>query len=279
MTDFKVARIAAHAILYHPLRLLNHLQHTSSMNNFTISSLSTYPTPTVDLYTIKPMNTPFLIPDITLRLKIDHPSSLTDEDYRDILNYFVECFYPAHYDTLSAVIQDMNSLALENCVHEDGFLMTEFDRLLSTRPEYSPPVWVDLSLIIDTSSQLSPIGNLFDPMECIGMSQQDFAALPIDQMKQIAMAKLPQAMALITDTQTILIILTALRETPRMKMTSFLTPETFHRYLHPNEVATMQLYCRLWLALLRGKQNALWAANLGAILSHWLQAALSLLLP
>ena len=279
MTEFQQARIAAHAILHHPLRLLNYLQHTSSMNDFTISSLSTYPTPTVDPYAINPMNTPFLIPDDTLRLKMDHPSSLTDEDYRDILNYYVECFYPAHYDALSAVIQDMNSLALENCAHENGALTIEFDRLLSTQPEYSPPVWIDLALIIDTSSQSFSNNKLFDPMECIGMSQQDFASLPIDQMKQTAMAKLPQAMASITDTQTILTVLNALRETPRTKMTSFLTPETFLRFLHPNAVDTMQFYCRLRLAPLRGKRNALWAATPGAILSHWLQAALTLLLP
>jgi hypothetical protein len=97
------------------------------MSDFVISSLSTYPTPIVDPYAINPMNTPFLIPYDTLRLKIDHPPSLTDEDYRDILNYFVTCFYPAHYDTLSTIIQDMNSLELENCAHEDGVLTTEFD--------------------------------------------------------------------------------------------------------------------------------------------------------
>jgi hypothetical protein len=278
MMDFQLARIAAHAILHHPLRLLNYLQNTSAMSDFVISSLSTYPTPIVDPYTINPMNTPFLIPDDTLRLKIDHPLSLTDEDYRDILNYFVACFYPAHYDTLSTIIQDMNSLELENCAHEDGVLTTEFDQLLTTRPEYSPPEWVDLSLIIDISPHSTSVKK-FDPMECIGMSQRDFVALPIDQMKQIAMAKLPQAMALISDTRTILTVLTALRATSRTNMASFLTPATFHRYLHPNKVDTLQFYCRLRLAPIRGKRNALWAATLGAILSHWLQVTLPLLLP
>jgi hypothetical protein len=249
------------------------------MNDFVISALSTHPTPITDPYAINPMNTPFLIPDDTLQLKMDHPSSLIDEDYRDILNYFVACFYPAHFDSLSTIIQNMNSLVLENCAHEDGVLTTEFDRLLSTQPEYSPPEWIDLSLIIDTSSKASQVTTTFDPMECIGMSRQDFAALPIDQMKQLAMAKLPQAMATITDTQTILTILNILCETSRTKMASFLTPGTFHRYLHPSELDLTQFYCRLRLAPLRGKRNALWAATPGAILSHWLQAASSLLLP
>ena len=121
-------------------------------------------------------------------------------------------------------------------------------------------------------------------MAHLGISPRDFTLLPFDNMKQIAMAKLPTALTPITDNQTILKILNALRETSRSDLAHFLTTESFQQYLnaHPTVETTRQAHVtqytyRLRLNPQRGKQrNDLWTSPPGAILSHWLQAAVTL---
>ena len=192
-------------------------------------------------------------------------------------------------------VTKMNSVVLENCALDDGALATKIDQMLDFDPSYSPPEWLDLPPIEDAKlpatvgmarslTQESP--QLFDPMSHLGISPQDFAALPFDNMKQTAMAKLPTALASITDNATILKILTALREMSRSNITTFLTADSFSNYLTPQPGVNTkpahngQYTYRLRLNSQRAKQrNQLWTSPPGAILSHWLQAAISLFLP
>jgi hypothetical protein len=58
MTPFQLARLVAHAIIHHPLRLLDYLRHTQSMNDFVVASLSTFPLDISDPYSFCPLKAP-----------------------------------------------------------------------------------------------------------------------------------------------------------------------------------------------------------------------------
>jgi hypothetical protein len=182
------------------------------------------------------------------------------------------------------VVLSMDSVVLENCVVTDGVLTEQFDRLLTFTPGYSPPEWLDFSYTLDSPST-TPVDitdsqqqQLFDPMQHLGITPTEFEALAFYQMKQLAMAKLPLALASHTNLTTIRSILTALQETPRSKFLALLTLEIFTRYLTPQSTISTQHYYRLRLCSFNSKRNALWASSPGAILSHWLQAAAPVLL-
>jgi hypothetical protein len=183
-------------------------------------------------------------------------------------------------------IQGLNGLTLENIAHEKGKLAVEFDRLSASAPTYSPPEWIDLSIIINhrpntTTAQPTQQPSLYDPTHHMGIPRQEFINLPHEQQKQMAMARLPPALASITTTDIIISILTTLRETPHTRMLEFLDPTNFDRHLNPTNKAGNSVTCnyRYRLQQIRGKSNTLWSSSPGHIISHWLQAVTPLILP
>ena len=281
LTPFQRARLAAHAITHHPLRLLEYLKNTNSMNNFVLTSLCNYPLDMTAPYELSPMRTPYLVADDTLRLKMDRYRDLIDEDYRDIIGYYVGSFYPAKYNEIMTHIQGISGFELEHIAHEKGELSNILDGIFPDIPIFSPPEWVDLSTIISHAHVTEPPPQLFDPLLHMGMPTREFRELSPDKQKQIAMAKLPHALAPITTSSNILSILRMLRETPPTRITDFLTSGNFTTHLHPmdNINNNNKFYCRYRLQTIRGKKNTIWSSTPGAILSHWLQAALPIIIP
>ena len=285
LTHFQLARLAAHAITHHPLRLLDYLKNTSSMNSFVVTALCTFPVDTTDHSNLCPIILPHLLADDTLRLKMDG-DELTDEDRKDIIYYFGSAFYPSHIIELMSFIQNMPSTSLPALITEKGALIKEIERLYPDA-QFSPPEWTDLSVIPPhqpTPPSAPPPRQTiqhFDPMEHMGMPRTEFTKLPLDLMKQIALVKLPHALAPITTTPTILTILTALREAKSSQTMEFLLAETFAHHLHPlnNAENATHYYYRLRLQMMRGKRSPLWKNSPGTILSHWLQAAIPIIVP
>lgn len=280
LTPFQTARLAAHATVHHPLRLLEYLRNTSALNTFVIESLSTHPIDPTEPYYLCPLLTPYLVPDDTLRNKMGDYKSLTDEDSRDILGYYVDCFYPANYREMMAHIQGLSSLELEMMICDKGALTTEFDKIATMAPNFTPPEWIDLTAIIihdhPETTHLSSTPT-FDPFHHIGIPRNTFLSMPPEEQKQTAMARLPHALVSITTMDTILSILTTLRDTPATKMADFLSSDNLANLLQPKR--TTQTLYRYRIQKIRGKTNALWKSGPGALLSHWLQLSLPLILP
>ncbi len=285
LTTFQVACLAAHAITHHPYRLLGYLKNTSAMNNFVVQALCNFLVDTSDPSTLSPSITPYLVADDTLRLKMD-PDTLNDEDRKDIIYYFGLAFYPLNVNEMMNYVQIMPSDALQLLVNKKSALSNKIDRLIPGA-QFTPPEWTDLSVILTHAPSSTPGSTtnspVFDPLEHMGMPRSEFTKLPPDLMKQIAMVKLPQALATITTTPIILNILTALREAKSAQTIEFLLGDTFTHYLNNPPVnadkdATLYYY-RLCLQMMRGKRCPIWRTSPEAILSHWLQAAIPVIAP
>ncbi len=72
LTPFQIARLAAHAIVHHPLRLLEYLTNTPALNSFVMSALQHYPVDTSDQYNLSPIDTPYLVIDDSLCMRMEH---------------------------------------------------------------------------------------------------------------------------------------------------------------------------------------------------------------
>ena len=118
-----------------------------------MSALQHYPVDISDQYNLSPIDTPYLVVDDNLRLRMEHRPSLSDEDYRDILNAHIACFYPANLPEMTRHIQTMTREKLAITTLYKGALAEEFDEHMSTTPEFLPPEWIDLSPIIEHQTQ------------------------------------------------------------------------------------------------------------------------------
>ncbi len=237
MSPFQLGRLAAHAIVHHPRRILEYLTDTTALNNFVLNSLCNYPIDSMEPSLICPMLTPYLVGDDTLRFKMDTPENLTDEDLKDIPDYYTTCFYPSAHTEIMQLVNQMTRATLGQSTQSGGAFHDELTRLMTPPPTFDPPEWVDITCIITNPRHSPPVTlpakTSFDPLQHMGMPANELKALPLDLLRQIAMARLPHVLATITSTPIILSILTALNDTPQQKLHKFLTASTFAHYLGP----------------------------------------------
>lgn len=145
-----------------------------------------------------------------------------------------------------AHIQGLSGLKLEMIICNKGALATEFDKLPTFSPKFTPPKWIDLAAIVihdHAGTMHPPSSSTFDPFHHMELSSHAFLSLCSEEQKQMAIAQLPYALVTITNTDTILSILNVLCDTPAKNMADFLTPANITTFLHPlSNTSSTQTY-------------------------------------
>lgn len=159
---------------------------------------------------------------------------------------------PANYLEMIAHIQSLSGLELEMIICNKGALATEFDKLPTFSPKFTPPKWIDLAAIVihdHAGTMHPPSSSTFNPFHHMELSSHAFLSLSSEEQNQMAMAWLPHALATITNTDSILSILNVLRNTLAKNIADFLTPANITTFLHqsPNTTSTQTYFYRYLL--------------------------------
>ena len=259
----------------HPTRLLTFLIDPDKATSYISSSLESTP-PLLRDVSLCPAATADLILNDGLRGRISSPG-LTRGDLLQIILPFLKCFYPQDGE-MEALIRKRTQTELDELVHTPGAVHT---LALTRSAPFTPPTWFILSRSGDKGT-----GDTQDdqdatlelrPLEHMGMSPTEFAAMPPAQQKAHALSGLYSFLESKLPPKTIIAALVQLGTAPPEDILTLLQPDNFHRLvgLPPPKVPPLPLF-RIRLLLQHNGRGGTryWSTTPGAVIQQWLQALL-----
>ena len=294
----QLARLATHAVVRHPSTLLSYLVDTGELKAFAVQALASRPV-SLQAKLVCPMDTPYLITDISLREQLGQLQFTPALELRRIITPFLQCFYPGNWEVLEQVIRRAADSLLQAFITDPGALHSYLVNQQQLCP-FSPPRWINLSDIPkpydepdddwDTEEELEG-DRYFCPLTAMGWELDEFMALTSEQQKRMVMSKLPRELTPIMDDEIAAQVMHELREMEPQSIVGALEPTLFFQLVEHTKKKGMdttqhrvpspgprKYRYRFRLETLTRGGHSWEGKSAGTLLRHWLNGWIPLFL-
>ena len=294
------ARIAAHAAIHHPSYLHEAFLDGDIALELTKSFLTNRPMK-LDIQSLCPMDTPYLIVDTELREHLGQLMMTPVSELRRIITPFLQCFYPSDWELLEQAVRAASREQLQEFISIPGVMHTFFVEA-DQRFTFNPPQWLSLSAFQAKQGGKQPhtgtaaqdkddddddddsvdSADLLHPLREMRIDQAEFDRLEPDLQKKQILAVFPTRMATVLPADVFGYMIVMLSEMSATSIHGAMDPMTFHRligYAKKTAVKAAELtpapqiyYYRFRVQHL-GKGYRSWANDsTGGILQSWIKA-------
>lgn len=288
LSPSQLARLAAHAAVIHPTLLLEYLLDDNTALEFCTRALATRPL-FLEADLVCPMDTPYLLTDVTLQEQLGQLDSAPPSELRRIFPPFLQCFYPATWETMEQILRQASDNLLQRLISGPGEIH-RYCTEMKTHVHFSPPRWISLSHLDtepgvdgdDASSEEEP-GQLIRPLSLMNVSQRDFDHLTAEQQRNQVLTFLPASLGSMVSPAVLGYVMVHLTEMASQSIHGAMDPSIFTQLVNQAKTKTSthtgstsippRTYYYRFRLQHKGRGCKSWKSMTpGAILDLWLRA-------